>query len=436
MNMKGHWFEFLSIHQNSISSTSDILIADLGTKALAALKLEELKKAMGMTDRKIKTEKEKEDLGVVRGPTEEKEENGVVREPAIETKEAKGGIKSPKDMVRMAMIMAMLSRAKAEDEDGDAGEESSIFFDMMMVYTIVVVLVTLAIQSGWQRRLLRAETAVGSDRSRGELTQRSARTSGLMTDGPTSVPGETVLGFGGGDQSRDEPARGSSQLLGSARTSGLTSQTGGPTSLPGETVLGFGRGDQSRDELPRRSGQPSGSARTSGLASQTDCPTSPPGETVLGFGGGDQSRDELPRRSGPPLKEEKEETPKAVKRAKSMGPVFCVQTGRTEEHLWPTSFKTGSSATRRSNSLCRNPKTSDSQGGSRKERSCSATKSFAIKVKRKERWWKEAKWNDLNRDDADQNQPCCSRAKSCSFLIHWHWCSDPYGSIFQCWPID
>ena len=295
------------------------MIADLGTKALAALKLEELKKAMGMTDRKIKTEKEKEDLGVVRGPTEEKEENGVVREPAIETKEAKGGIKSPKDMVRMAMIMAMLSRARAEDEDGDAGEESSIFFDMMMVYTIVVVLVTLAIQSGWQRRLLRAETAVGSDRSRGELAQRSARTSGLMTDGPTSVPGETVLGFGGGDQSRDELPRGSSQLLGSARTSGLTSQTGGPTSLPGETVLGFGRGDQSRDELPRRSGQPSGSARTSGLASQTDCPTSPPGETVLGFGGGDQSRDELPRRSGPPLKEEKEETPKAVKRAKSMG---------------------------------------------------------------------------------------------------------------------
>ena len=173
------------------------------------------------------------------------------------------------------MIMAMLSRAKAEDEDGDAGEESSIFFDMMMVYTIVVVLVTLAIQSGWQRRLLRAETAVGSDRSRGELAQRSARTSGLMTDGPTSVPGETVLGFGGGDQSRDELPRGSSQLLGSARTSGLTSQTGGPTSLPGETVLGFG--------------------------------------------GGDQSRDELPRRSGPPLKEEKEETPKAVKRAKSMG---------------------------------------------------------------------------------------------------------------------
>ena len=180
------------------------MIADLGTKALAALKLEELKKAMGMTDRKIKTEKEKEDLGVVRGPTEEKEENGVVREPAIETKEAKGGIKSPKDMVRMAMIMAMLSRARAEDEDGDAGEESSIFFDMMRVYTIVVVLVTLAIQSGWQRRLLRAETAVGSDRSRGELAQRSARTSGLMTDGPTSVPGETVLGFGGGDQSRDE----------------------------------------------------------------------------------------------------------------------------------------------------------------------------------------------------------------------------------------
>ena len=134
-------------------------------------------------------------------------------------------------MVRMAMIMAMLSRAKAEDEDGDAGEDSSIFVDMMMVYTIVVVLVTLAIQSGWQRRLLRAETAVGSDRSR----------------------------------------------------------------------------------------EPSGSARTSGLASQTDCPTSPPGETVLGFGGGDQSRDELPRRSGPPLKEEKAETPKAVKKAKSMG---------------------------------------------------------------------------------------------------------------------
>ena len=58
------------------------MIADLGTKALAALKLEELKKAMGMTDRQIKTEKEKEDLGVVRGPTEEKEENGEVREPA------------------------------------------------------------------------------------------------------------------------------------------------------------------------------------------------------------------------------------------------------------------------------------------------------------------------------------------------------------------
>ena len=35
------------------------MIADLGTKALAALKLEELKKAMGMTDRKIKTEKKR-----------------------------------------------------------------------------------------------------------------------------------------------------------------------------------------------------------------------------------------------------------------------------------------------------------------------------------------------------------------------------------------
>ena len=256
---------------------------------------------------------------------------------------------------------------------------------MMMVYTIVVVLVTLAIQSGWKRRLLRAETAVGPDRSRGELAQRSARTSGLMTDGPTSVPGETVLGFGGGDQSRDELPRGSSQLLGSARTSGLTSQTGGPTSLPGETVLGFGRGDQSRDELPRRSGQPSGSARTSGLASQTDCPTSPPGETVLGFGGGDQSRDELPRRSGPPLKEEKEETPKAVKRAKSMGQSSASkQDGQKNTYGQPAS-KLEAPLPEDQTASAGIQEPAIPKAAAEKKEVAPPPKSFAIKVKRKER---------------------------------------------------
>ena len=231
------------------------MIADLGTKALAASKLEELKKAMGMTDRKSKTEKKEEGFGVVRGHTDEEEkENGVVRGPAIEERKMnQGGVKSPKDMVKLAMVMALLSRARAQGENEETEEGSSILFDIMMVYTLAVILITLAVQSCWQRRLPRAETAVGSEGSHGELALRRATTSGLLTDDRTSAPGETVLGSGGGDRSRDELPRGSSQPSGRATTSGLL--TDGRTSPPGETVLGFGRGGQSRDELPRRSDQ-------------------------------------------------------------------------------------------------------------------------------------------------------------------------------------
>ena len=116
-----------------------------------------------------------------------------VGQACLRGEENGGGAKSPEGMVKLAMTMAMLSRARAEDKGEEMEEESSIFFDMVILHTLPVILITMAVQNCWQRRLSRAETVVGSDRSRGELALRSARTSAQLTDGPTSAPGETVL---------------------------------------------------------------------------------------------------------------------------------------------------------------------------------------------------------------------------------------------------
>lgn len=109
------------------------MIADLGTKALASTRISDLKKLLGMGKAKTQSGEEEKVL----------EEGG---------KEKKVDI-VPQSVAAMAIklitLAASLSVSKAQPEDEEEETPSHEFYLLMMIYTVLVILVTVAIQSLW-----------------------------------------------------------------------------------------------------------------------------------------------------------------------------------------------------------------------------------------------------------------------------------------------
>ena len=113
-------------------------MADVGTKAVSANRLEALKELMGMgrssksSDRAGDAESGGGDL--VRRPSNahgpEEEESEKKREKAV-------------NAIRLVIFMAMLTGAKGQEEDEDEEEGQREFQIMMAAFTIMVVVVTL-----------------------------------------------------------------------------------------------------------------------------------------------------------------------------------------------------------------------------------------------------------------------------------------------------
>eukprot|EP00438_Fugacium_kawagutii_P030710 Skav213064 [mRNA] locus=scaffold364:594309:601403:- [translate_table: standard] len=114
------------------------MLADVGTKALTSIRLEHLKKAMGMSKREEKyeeTEKSKE---------EEKDES--------KPEERKGGrdhlevVQKAAQVVRLITLAAAIAKAEAHEDEQKEEEEN---YDMI-IYTISVIVLTLLVQSLWK----------------------------------------------------------------------------------------------------------------------------------------------------------------------------------------------------------------------------------------------------------------------------------------------
>ena len=139
------------------------LVADVGTKAVSANRLEALKELMGMgrssksSDRAGDAESGGGDL--VRRPARrdgDAESGGgdLVRRPSNahgpEEEESEKKREKAVNAIRLVIFMAMLTGAKGQEEDEDEEEGQREFQIMMAAFTIMVVVVTLLFQRAWK----------------------------------------------------------------------------------------------------------------------------------------------------------------------------------------------------------------------------------------------------------------------------------------------
>ena len=130
------------------------MIADLGTKALSAPRLEKLKNLMSMGSLKEGEEKE-----------EEKKEGGFekerrLREEGEDQKKSEGmKVAEAAQIIKLITLAAAISSAKAVEKEKVKEDEEKISFETMVAcYTFFVVLATLFAQQIWKVgvRLVRA----------------------------------------------------------------------------------------------------------------------------------------------------------------------------------------------------------------------------------------------------------------------------------------
>ena len=99
------------------------MVADMGTKPLSAVKLKEHKKRLGMNLQEIEVKKKKmPSTGSVGG------------------KEEEGG------RLRLALMMALIARGKTQSVE-EKNKESWEFEGMILIYTVLVVMITITIQA-------------------------------------------------------------------------------------------------------------------------------------------------------------------------------------------------------------------------------------------------------------------------------------------------
>ena len=103
------------------------MVADMGTKPLSAVKLKEHKKRLGMIVQEME-----------------------VKSRPIRTQGDQGYAHQEKGRLRLALMMALIVRGKAQGREGKK-EENWEFEVLMATYTMLVIAVTIAIQVLWRK---------------------------------------------------------------------------------------------------------------------------------------------------------------------------------------------------------------------------------------------------------------------------------------------
>ena len=148
----------------------EVMVADLGTKALSAQRLESLKSILGMAQKEKKEEKGKE---------EEKSEEKKEKNPKPHLEEAS-------KVLKLITAMAMISVAKGhEEEEEDEIEGKKELAMIMFAYTVVVVSITWMVSSWWKGGVRSREGSEGS---------ADSQTRSLPTEEDQELQGERASG--------------------------------------------------------------------------------------------------------------------------------------------------------------------------------------------------------------------------------------------------
>ena len=124
--------------------------ADLGTKPLAAARLEQLKQGLGMIVSKAYEErkKEAEEIG---GVKVEEEDTEAEKKEGEKSEEKRGGVIVRERQMKLAILMALIGRCQAQGGDEDDRHEGWGLLNMfVMMYTVMVILITLLLRCLWE----------------------------------------------------------------------------------------------------------------------------------------------------------------------------------------------------------------------------------------------------------------------------------------------
>ena len=123
----------------------EVMLADVGTKALPSPRVEMLKTLMGMTSLAKFKKEEKKKEGSSTGSEEETEEKG--REAKQKRKEVEAKVTQAAQIMRLLVLAALLSEVRSEGEDE---EIEVIDLDLVAIYTVIVIVVTLTFDHIWK----------------------------------------------------------------------------------------------------------------------------------------------------------------------------------------------------------------------------------------------------------------------------------------------
>ena len=126
------------------------MIADLGTKPLAAARLEQLKEGLGMIVSKAYEEKKKqaEEIG---GAKVEEEDTEAEKKEEKKSEEKGGGVIGKERQMKLAILMALIGRCQAQGGDEDDRHEGWSLLNMfVMMYTVMIILITLLLRRLWE----------------------------------------------------------------------------------------------------------------------------------------------------------------------------------------------------------------------------------------------------------------------------------------------
>ena len=185
------------------------MVADMGTKPLASVKLKEHKQRLGMIlqeeSTKVKEEK-------IQGGRESESQDGR--------------------KLRLALMMALLARGKAQPSQEEQRSDQKEFEKMMVVYTILVIVGAIVVQKLWKWicQKMRSESKVCSDeKSEQEVMVKRPACLEVWSGLEDHVVEETTCGLAPtrkkeGDQKEKKEVSGSRDLQASSSSSGVTTQ--------------------------------------------------------------------------------------------------------------------------------------------------------------------------------------------------------------------
>ena len=127
------------------------MIADLGTKPLAASRLEQLKEGLGMIVSEAHRSKKKEAEEMKEGGKKEEKTEAAEKKAEESGRSEEGGSNAIQEKhLKLAILMALIGRCQAQGGDEDDRHEGwGILNLFVMMYTIMVILITLLLRWLW-----------------------------------------------------------------------------------------------------------------------------------------------------------------------------------------------------------------------------------------------------------------------------------------------